>query len=141
MLFQERTTRSNLTQFVRYGVVGASLNLFGYLIYLVVTWLGMEPKMVVTVFYPLSVLYGYFAHKRFSFRYAGNARNYRTVARYILVYAIGYVINVCLIAFFHDRLGYRHQIVQAAAIFVVAGFLFVMMKLFVFHVRLQDRYP
>lgn len=37
-----RLNRLNIVHFIHYGIVGASLNLFGFLIYLVMTWLGME---------------------------------------------------------------------------------------------------
>ncbi|CAK8724873.1 GtrA/DPMS transmembrane domain-containing protein [Candidatus Electrothrix laxa] len=129
-----RLNRSNINQFIRYGAVGAFLNLFGFLIYLLVTWLGMEPKLAVTVFYPLGVLYGYFTHKRVSFRHAGSLRDIWPMVRYIFVYALGYVLNVGFIYLFHDRFGYPHQWVQVVAIFVVSGFLFVGLKLFVFRV-------
>jgi len=125
-------TRHTVFQFIRYAFTGLALNLIGYLIYLVVTWLGMEPKMAVSVFYPLGVLYSYFAHKRFSFQHSGGKQNFRLIVRYFIVYAVGYMINLSLLSFFSDRLGYPHHWVQGAAIFIVAVFLFVALKLFVF---------
>ena len=118
--------------FIRYGVVGLALNLAGYLLYLLVTRLGLEPKLAVTFFYPIGVLYGYFAHKNLSFRHTASVQNYRSVVNYFLLHALGCVINVGLIKLFVDRLSYPHQIVQACAIFIVGGFLFVTLKLFVF---------
>ena len=119
-------------QFIRYGFVGLALNLAGYFLYLLVTWLGLEPKLAVTFFYPIGVLCGYFAHKNLSFRHTVGVKNYRLIVNYFLVSAIGYIINVGLIELFHDLLSYPHQIVQACAIFIVGGFLFFAMKLFVF---------
>jgi len=124
--------KDTVFQFIRYSFTGLALNFFGYLLYIAVTWMGMESKLAVTVFFPMAVLYSFFAHKQISFQYPCGTRNYRLVVRYITVYAIGYIINLALLTFFHDRLGYPHQWVQAAAIFIVAGFLFVAMKLFVF---------
>ena len=125
-------TRHTIFQFIRYVFTGLVLNLLGYLIYLAVTWYGMEPKMALTVFYPLGVLYSYFAHKRFSFQHSSGTRNYRLLVRYITVYAVGYMINLSLLSLFSDRLGYPHHWVQGAAIFIVAWYLFVALKLFVF---------
>ena len=119
-------------QIIRYGVVGLTLNLTGYLLYLLVTWLGLEPKLAVTFFYPIGVLYGYFAHKNLSFRHNNSVRNYRSIVNYFLLHALGYIINLCLIELFVNRLSYPHQIVQACAIFIVGYFLFVTLKLFVF---------
>ena len=124
--------KNTLFQFIRYGFTGLVLNLFGYLLYIAVTSLGVESKFAVTLLYPLGVLYSYFAHKRFCFQQADGTRNYRLIVRYITVYVIGYIINFGLLSFFHDRLGYSHHWVQAAAIFTVGGFLFVALKLFVF---------
>jgi len=45
---------------------------------------------------------------------------------------IGYLANLALLYVFTDRLGYPHQVVQAAAIFVVAGILFLLFRFFVF---------
>ena len=124
--------KDTVFQFIRYAITGLALNLFGYLLYIVVTWFGMEPMFAVTIFYPVGVLYSYFAHKRFSFQHSGGSRNYQLLVRYIAVYAIGYIINIGLLSFFHNRLGYPHHWVQASAIFIVGVFLFVALKLFVF---------
>ena len=127
-----RFNRSNIAQFVRYGVVGAFLNLFGFLIYLVVTWLGMEPKLAITVFYPLSVLYGYFAHKRVSFRHASSLRDIWPMIRYVFVYALGYIINIAFLYLFHDRLDYPHQLVQVVVIVILIFFFFFSLRYFVY---------
>jgi len=135
-----RLTRSNIAQFIRYAMVGLSLNLFGFLIYLVVTWLGMEPKLAVTIFYPLAVLYGYFGNRNFTFAYKGSLRG--SGSRYIMVYLFGYCINLGILMIFADYFGYAHQWVQAVSIFVVAVFLFIALKLFVFtnqNLLIEDR--
>ena len=40
-----------MAQLVRYGLVGLNVNLFGYLVYLTASWLGMEPNLAVTILY------------------------------------------------------------------------------------------
>jgi putative flippase GtrA len=125
-----RVPRSNITQLIRYAMVGLFLNLFGFLIYLVVTWLGMEPKLAVTVFYPLAVLCGYLGNRNFTFAYKGKFIG--SGSRYIVVYLFGYCINLGILIIFVDYFGYAHQWVQAVSIFVVAAFLFFALKLFVF---------
>jgi len=127
-----KLTRSGLLSLLRYGIVGVSLNIFGYLLYLSATWLGLEPKLAVSIFYPLGVLYGYFAHKKISFRHEGSLMDAWMMARYFTVYFIGYLISVGLLYLLHDMMGYPHQAVQAANIFILAGFLFFALKWFVF---------
>ncbi len=52
--------------------------------------------------------------------------------RYVVAHVMGYLINFMLLMIFVDHIGYPHQWVQAAAIFVVAIFLFVTFKFIVF---------
>ena len=106
------------------------MNLAGYVIYLLLTWLWLDPKLAVTVLYPLGVIAGYFGHGRYSFAYQG--RTTSGLSRYLVAHAIGYGTNVSLLYVFSDLLRFPHQVVQACAIFIVAGVLFLQFKFFVF---------
>ncbi len=123
----------------RYAVVGLTLNLLGYLVYLVVTSLGLSPIATVSIFYPLSVLAGYLAHRRHTFQQKAQTLDEITLGRYIVAYATGYLINIGLIQLLYGELGYPHQLVQAGAILIVAIFLFVALNFFVFKEKLHDR--
>ncbi len=119
-------------ELIRYGIVGLTLNVLGYAIYLLVTSLGVSPLVTVTIFYPLSVLAGYFSHRRHTFRHKAQGLEGRVLIRYVAVYVAGYLINVALLEVLYRQLGYPHLLVQILAVFVVAGFLFVAMKWLVF---------
>ena len=118
-------------QVVRYGVVGILNNSLGYLIYLLLTWYWLDPKVAVSLLYPIGALTAYFGHSKYSFRYSGKST--RGWLRFAIAQLLGYGLNVLLLYVFSDRLMYPHQLVQAAAIFVVAGFLFLLFKYYVFH--------
>jgi putative flippase GtrA len=118
-----------LSQLMRYGIVGLLTNLAGYLVYLLLT-LWVDPKLAVTMLYPVGVISGYFGHARYSFAYEGGTTSGLT--RYLIAHAIGYAANMSLLYVFTDVLHYPHQAVQAAAIFIVAGLLFVLFRFFVF---------
>lgn len=124
-----------LTQVVRYGVVGVLNNLLGYLIYLVVTWLWLDPKVAVTLMYPIGAVTAYFGHARYSFAYSG--RTSPSIARYAIAHLIGYGANIGMLYLLSDRLGYPHQLVQAVAIVAVAGILYLLFRYFVFPNRSQ----
>lgn len=49
---------------------------------------------------------------------------------------MGYLLNLILLLLFVDWLDFPHQIVQGIAIVVVAIFLFVVLRIFVFAPRL-----
>ena len=119
-----------MKQIIRYGVVGVLNNLIGYLIYLWVTWLGLEPKVAVTLMYPIGAVTAYLGHARYSFAYSGSTIS--GIVRYAVAHLIGYGANMCILYLFSDRLGYPHQLVQATAIFAVAGILFLLCRYYVF---------
>ena len=129
VLIQEKWGGS-LRQIIRYGVVGLLSNLLGYLVYLLITWLGVDPKLTVTLFYPLAATIAYSGHAKYSFSYKGGHAG--GFSRYVVVHVFGYLLNITTLYFFVDVLFYPHQLVQLCNIFLVAGFLFVAFKYFAF---------
>lgn len=127
---QKRDYRVVLKQVVRYGIVGILNNTWGYCLYLLVTWLGMEPKAAVTLLYPISALAAYYGHARFSFGFGGN--RVESLIKYSFAHLVGYLVNVLMLKVCVDIYGFPHQFIQGISIFVVAGVLFVLMRYFVF---------
>jgi putative flippase GtrA len=117
-------------QVVRYGVVGVLNNLLGYLIYLLITWRWLDPKLAVTLMYPIGAITSYFGHAQYSFAYRG--RTSFGIMRYAIAHLIGYGVNIGMLYMFSDRLGFPHQVVQAVAIVAVAGILYLLFRNFVF---------
>lgn len=129
-LFLYADRYKSIKQFIRYGLVGIASNLSGYLVFLVITYLGVEPKIAMTLLYIVGATIGFFGHRQWSFAYKGTLL--KSVAKYFIAHLLGYMINLTLLFIFVDKLGYSHQWVQATAIFLVAGFLFIVFKYFVF---------
>jgi putative flippase GtrA len=129
VLIQEKWGGS-LRQIIRYGVVGLLSNLLGYLVYLLITWLGVDPKLAVTLFYPLAATIAYSGHAKYSFSYKGGHAS--GFSSYVVTHVFGYLLNIASLFFFVDVLLYPHQLVQLCNIFLVAGFLFVAFKYFAF---------
>ena len=117
-------------QFFRYGLVGIVSNSSGYLLFLLITYWGVEPKIAMTLLYVVGATIGFIGNRQWAFSHSGTLPN--AAARYFVAHMFGYLINFFLLLIFVDRFGYSHQWVQAGAIFVVAGFLFVAFKYFVF---------
>jgi putative flippase GtrA len=119
-----------LRQVIRYGVVGVLNNLLGYLIYLLITFYWLDPMVAVSLLYPVGAATAYFGHSKYAFTYQG--KNTHALARYIIAHLIAYGVNLLMLYILWDKLKLPHQIVQAAAIFVVAGVLFLLFRYFVF---------
>jgi len=119
-----------LRQVVRYGVVGVLNNLLGYLIYLLITFYWLDPKVAITLLYPVGAATAYFGHSKYAFSYRGKSTN--ALLRYVVAHLVGYSVNLLMLFILTDKLKFPHQAVQALAIIVVAGILFLMFKYFVF---------
>lgn len=84
----------------------------------------------MTLLYVVGATIGFFGNRKWAF--AHNGALLGSGARYFMAHVLGYLINFFMLFIFVDRLGYSHQWVQAGAIIVVAAFLFVVFKNFVF---------
>ncbi len=117
-------------QFFSYVFVGLMINLFVYGLYLFFTYLWGAPKLTMTALYLMGASIGFIANRRFTFRHDGGIDI--TGARYLLAQVTGYLLNLALMLLFVDLFDFPHQIVQAIAIVVVAIFLFIVLRIFVF---------
>ena len=122
--------RSIAHQLTRYGLAGILLNGLGYLLYLALASAFGSPKLAVTVGYPIGVMFGYLMHGRFSFDYSGT--HVAGLARYAVTQIAGFSLNLTVLWVGVDILGVRHQLVQLAAILIVAIQLFLMLKFWVY---------
>lgn len=117
-------------QFSRYALVGLTSNAVGYLLYLLLTYVGMDYKISMTLLYAVGVLQTFYFNRVWSFRYDG--RMSTAFMRYVIAYVLGYLLNLGFLWIAVDNLHLPHQIVQAVAIVTVAAFLFVVHKYWVF---------
>jgi putative flippase GtrA len=124
-----------MQQLIRYGLVGLVSNLTIYFVYLLITYLGVEPKTAMTLVYIIGASIGFIGNRKWTFAHRGDPTS--AALRYVLAHLCGYLLNFMILFTFVDRLGYAHQWVQAAAIIIVAGFLFIVFKYFVFRERVR----
>lgn len=122
-----------MRQLIRYGLVGVVSNLTIYFVYLLITYLGVEPKTAMTLVYIIGASIGFIGNRKWTFAYRGDSTS--ATVRYVLAHLFGYLLNFLILFIFVDSLGYAHQWVQAVAIIIVAGFLFIVFKYFVFRER------
>jgi putative flippase GtrA len=117
-------------QLFRYGLVGLASNLAGYLVYLLLTYFGATPKITMSILYIVGATIGFWGNRKLTFAHKGALMG--AGVRYVIAHCFGYLINLSILLLMVDKLGYSHQLVQAAAVFIVAGFLFFAFKFFVF---------
>jgi putative flippase GtrA len=105
-------------QAFRFAVVGLASNAVLYLAYLGMTSAG------------IGVAQTFLFNKRWTFNHSG--RLDAALLRYIALYAGGYLVNLLMLAWLVDGLGYPHQVVQGVMILTLAACFFVLQKIWVF---------
>jgi putative flippase GtrA len=121
---------SSIRQLILYGIVGVGSNLALYVFYLVITSFHVVPWKAMSISYLSGSLIGFAANRQWTFSYRGSLP--ATLWRYAMAHVCGYLLNFMMIRIFVDLLGFAHQFVQAAAIVIVAAFLFLAFKYLVF---------
>lgn len=118
------------SQALRFGVVGVVSNAVLYAFYLLLTTAWLGPKTAMTLVYVIGLGQTFLLNRRWSFAHCGPAGG--VLGRYLAANGFGYLLNFTLLWLAVDRLGWPHQWVQAAAIFIVAGCVFLLCKYWVF---------
>ena len=117
-------------QLFRYGLVGILTNIVGYLLYLWLTLLGLDPKVSATICFASGVAIGFVLNRTWSFRDRTYIRS--TFPRYVIAYASAYIVDIIGLYLLVDLAGYRHEIVQLILIVSIAFGLFAAQKIWIF---------
>jgi putative flippase GtrA len=125
-----RELASSGKQFARFALIGVLSNGLFYALYLILTHEGVRPSAAMTLTYALAVASTFFLNRTWTFAQQGGV--FRTFARYIASYAIGYLINLGILESLTFYAGLTHQLAQGMAILSVAVCLFLLQKYWVF---------
>ncbi|MBK8535843.1 MAG: GtrA family protein [Candidatus Competibacteraceae bacterium] len=117
-------------QGLRYIIVGLASNLTLYLLYLVLTTIGMGHKTTMTLLYLTGILQTFFLNKRWTFTHSGGSQ--KSLARYLAVYASFYLLNLGVLHLFVDQFAFPHAFVQGAFMVTIVGPLFLLQKYWIF---------
>ncbi len=129
-LIQGVMANKSLGELVRFGVVGVVHNLLGYLVYLLITWLGVDPKLAVVILYPLGMVASYYLNRRWTFDHTGAVA--QSMTRYVSMHVCGLLANILILYIGHDLMEFPHQLVQLFTMFFLAGVSFLVSKFLIF---------
>jgi putative flippase GtrA len=122
--------QKHISQLFRYGLIGITVNLVSYLAYLFITYLGGTPKLTMSVLYVVAAFVSFLGNRNLTFAHKGGFLG--SGLRFSIAHLLGYLINLGLLFVLVDKYAYPHQLVQVCAIIIVAIFLFLTFKFFVF---------
>ena len=118
------------TQSLRFIAIGFTSNLVLYLIYVLLTGLGLGYKTAMTLLYCIGIAQTFLLQKRLTFNHQGFFRS--SFFKYLTAYGLGYLVNFSALLFFVDYLAFPHELVQGLMILIIAVLMFLLLKLWVF---------
>lgn len=127
-----------LNQITRYIAVGLFNNGIGYTLYLTLTHLGLDPKLVAGFSYPIAMLISFYGNKNITFN--NTSKNSLIKLRYLISHCCACFLNLFFLYIFVDIFNIPHQVVQLTCIFIISLFLFLMMKFFVFNTNFDKNH-
>ena len=131
-LFKSILTKRCL-QFFFFCKNGLIINAVGFLLYFCITSFGVKPLIAVSIIYPFFLFLSFYIHRRYTFTENRNVFTLKMFLKFILTFAIGYLLNFFLISIFHVHYQFPHSIVQISAIIIISFLLFWVNKRFVFY--------
>ena len=115
---------------IRFGVVGIKNNIIYYLLYVILSLIGVGHGFAVSAIYVFGILYSFLFNKRFVFR--DHRHSQHLFARYIFVYALAWGLNLISLRLLTVTIGFNHFLAQGLLILVISGILFLSLRTFVF---------
>jgi len=116
----------------RYLLVGLSINILGYSLYIALTQLGFNPVSAMSSTYAIFLYLSFYMHKNFTFI---ESIPDPSKSIFLIIHATAYILNLSLLCFFVHFFGFPHYFVQAIAIGVVAIYLYLVLNFTVFKER------
>ena len=110
------------------GILGTVTHLS--LLYFAVEFLHMPPLLGSSAAFVVVVVQSYLLNRNWTFGHGGHAP--KAFLNYIVLYALGYLINFVVLYVLVDRAEYDHRIVQGAMLLILAVIFFLMQKFLVF---------
>lgn len=120
-----------LPQLLRFAMVGVSSNAALYLVFLGLLQMGAPYLPAMSLTYGTGVALGFLANRHWTFGQHGSDVA-RTLRRYLVAYALGYLLNLMLLAWLTGALQWPAGWVQGALVPVIAAILFLLQKFWVF---------
>lgn len=117
-------------RFLRYAVVGLVSNAALYLLYLVLTGLGVGHKTAMTLVFLTGVAATYRVNKNWSFKASDDGR--LLFVKYAAIYVSAYLLSLLLMWLLVDVYGFAHELVQGILIILSAVFIFLNLRIWVF---------
>jgi hypothetical protein len=121
----------NLIQIFKYGILGVLNNLFFYLLFLSICFIGVKPIIAMTVTYITGAISSFILNKNLIFNFKTNQNNI-IIYKFILTHVFGIFVNCSLMMILMDVFSYSYQFSAFIGMIAVAISTFFGFKFFIF---------
>lgn len=101
-----------------------------YAIYLLLTYLGVGPKVAMTLVFITGASIGFIGNRKWTFAHQGAAS--KSAYRFVLAYGMAYMLNFLSMWVAIDHMGMAHYLVQGVNLVVISVLLFAAQKYWIF---------
>lgn len=130
---------NGIFQFVKFGIVGISNTLIGYIVYSICVWIGIHYLLANLIGFIVSVLNAFYWSDRYVFKKQdGEQRNmWASLVKTILAYAsTGIVLNSLLLWLFIDEMAMSEYIAPLVILIITVPTNFLLNKYWSFKTKI-----
>ena len=127
-----------LLQFVKFGIVGLTNTIIGYVIYSICIWIGLHYLLANAIGFFISVLNAYYWSDRFVFKKGeGESRNtiWTLAKTYIAYGSTGLLLASILLYLYVDKLHISEYIAQLLVLIITIPLNFIINKFWSFKTK------
>ena len=121
----------------RYASTGCISNSIAYGLFCGGVYAGVGSKLMATIVFVLVMSVGFAINRNWSFRSTGP--QIREFTKYMVAYSLAYLGNIGLLSLLCDKFEMTPYLAQLVCIFVVAVFLFLCLRIWVFKSSIVTR--
>lgn len=132
------THKSTISQLIKFGIVGLSNTIIGYLVYSLCIWLGLHYLIANLIGFIVSVLNAYYWSDRFVFKKnEGETRStVKTILKTYIAYgSTGLLLASILLYFYVDILHFSEYMAQLLVLIVTIPINFIINKFWSFKTK------
>ena len=111
----------------------------GYGVYALLVWAGLLATVATCISTPVGVLCSYLLNKFYTFQ--SKSRSPAELGRFVLVYAVSFVVNLAMVGWFVDTLHYNKYLFGVLTLFTTTLISYVGHRFFSFRNSGQKKEP
>ncbi len=117
-------------EFLKFLLVGILANLIYYLLYIILTYIGIDIFLATTFLFIITTIFSFKGNAKFTFKV--KKTNNKNIISFYLIQLLFYFINIFTLFILVKNMGFAHELIQGILVICLAFFNFLISKKYVF---------